>query len=309
MRADCSFQITPRALQCLLLMEPSPNVGFLDVPVLLEASQPRPRVPWFWLTAGALGVLVFAAMAGSTQAGVMRGVVLVLVFLLFFVFPVMARWALRQLQVDQRAVAGVGESVRLRKWPEAAMGVEQILSRPARSLKLRGEALVYLATILARYHRFEDALSVYEHVLSNDLADPPTAYGIKIARVVAMLREDNLLDADRALTDLKRSGPADSAGYVLASMFRDVKTGHPADAIALFEARRDSLRNQLGHRLGDVWALAAAGYDLLGQSAQAGDAFARATALSPLTELCRRYPEVEKLVGRYAPTPAPPEMA
>ena len=37
------------------------------------------------------------------------------------------------------------------------------------------------------------------------------------------------------------------------------------------------------------------------RTSEAADAFGRATALTPITELCRRYPEVQKLLGRYEP--------
>jgi hypothetical protein len=65
----------------------------------------------------------------------------------------------------------------------------------------------------------------------------------------------------------------------------------------------------LGHRLADVYALAARAYDLLDRKAEAADAFGRATLLSPFIELCRRYPEIQKLAGRYDAAVAPPEMA
>ena len=101
----------------------------------------------------------------------------------------------------------------------------------------------------------------------------------------------------------------ESAGLALVEIYRDVKTGHPDEAVAIFEQRLPVMRDQLGHRVADAYALAARAYDLLGRTAEAQDAYMKATLLSPLIELHRRYPEVEKLAGRYAPSPAPPEAA
>jgi tetratricopeptide (TPR) repeat protein len=159
---------------------------------------------------------------------------------------------------------------------------------------------------------------------------------------MAMLREDHLFDADRAINELRQIGRseraaaaaargaedvtsvspgsagaaaqnifpvAESAGLALVEIYRDVKTGHPAEAVAIFEDRLSALRDQLGHRVADAYALAARAYDLLGREAEAADAYRRATLLCPPVELHRRYPEVAKLQGRYEPAAAPPEMA
>jgi hypothetical protein len=129
---------------------------------------------------------------------------------------------------------------------------------------------------------------------------------------MAMLREDHLFDADRAIAELRRmsSGAGvDSGGLALVEIYRDVKTGHPDEAVAIFEDKLPALRDQLGHRVADAYALAARAYDLLGRTAEAQDAYTRATLLAPLVELHRRYPDVEKLAGRYQPASAPAEAA
>ena len=44
-------------------------MGFLDVTVLLEASQPEPRVPWVWFaTAVCIVLLIIAAFTGQDHA-------------------------------------------------------------------------------------------------------------------------------------------------------------------------------------------------------------------------------------------------
>jgi hypothetical protein len=126
---------------------------------------------------------------------------------------------------------------------------------------------------------------------------------------MAMLREDHLFDADRAIAELRReSAGTDSAGVALVEMYRDVKTGHPAEAVAVFEDKLPAMRDQLGHRVADAYALAARAYHQLGRDAEAQSAFANATLLAPRVELYRRYPEVEPLEAKYQASPAPPQI-
>ena len=101
----------------------------------------------------------------------------------------------------------------------------------------------------------------------------------------------------------------ESAGLALIEIYRDVKTGHPAEAIEMFETKLPSLTEQLGHRVADAYVLAAKAYDLLGRSDDAQATFEKATLLSPLAELARRYPEVESLETKYQPALAPAEAA
>jgi tetratricopeptide (TPR) repeat protein len=283
---------------------------FLDVPHLLEASQPRVRVGLFWYAAGFFLLVVMVSaylsatsplMAGAMQvfsAMVMMGIMLGMGLLTFLM-------AKRQQTEGQQLVA-VEELMQLRRWGEAGIILEGMLSEPMRAPQHRVQALIYLATVLARYHRFADAIMVHEHLLEHVHLDPGTQQGLKLARVMSMLHEDRLVDADRAMADLRR-GDAErqSAGLALLDIYRDVKTGHPDEAIEIFEERLPSLRDQLGHRVGDAYYLAAKAYDLLGREPEAGRAYERATLLGPLIELQRRYPEAASLSEKYQPALAP----
>ena len=292
-------------------MEEAPPFEFLNVSALLETSAPRQRVPWFWFFAGGVMVAVIVGALSSGEgaaAAPMQGVAWLLLTAVFIAMPLVLRTVVRQVRAEQRVVEGVSELVQLRQWPQAGMLLQQVLSRPARTIQLRTQALIYLAAVLARYNRCEDAIAVHTYLLENGLVDRGGAYGLKLGRAVAMLRDDHLFDADRAISDLRRSGPADSAGLALVEIYRDVKTGHPDDAIRIYEQKLPALRDQLGHRLADAHALAARAYDLLGRGAEAAAAFRQATLLAPLAELCRRYAELNTLVERYQPAPAPAEL-
>jgi tetratricopeptide (TPR) repeat protein len=295
---------------------PAPNPDPLDVPALLDASQPRARVGLFWYALGGFLLVVFGAALVSQSSDTGRRLVdalsAVLMVLLIAALAAFTAVTVRRHRADQQALEAAGELVQLRRWPQAAAVLRDMLSRPSRTNALRSQALIYLGAVLARYHRFGDAIAVFDHLLEHNLVDGGAAHGVRLGRVMAMLREDHLFDADRALAEVRgtvsRAG-VDSAGLALVEIYRDVKTGHPDEAVAVFESRLDVLRDQLGHRVADAHALAARAYDLLGRTTEAQDAYTRATLLAPLVELHRRYPEVQKLEGRYQPAPAPPEAA
>jgi tetratricopeptide (TPR) repeat protein len=295
---------------------PQPSPAFLDVPTLLESSRPRARVSWFWYAAGGFLLVVLSAtlLSGHSETGrrLVDALSAVLMVALIAGMMVMTVVTVRRHRAEQEEVEAASEMVQLRRWPQAALLLQEVLSRPARSIGLRSQSLIYFGAVLARYHRFADAIAVYDHLLDHNLVEGGTAYGLRLGRVMAMLREDHLFDADRAIAELRRLGNTagvDSGGLALVEIYRDVKTGHPDEAAAIFEAKLPVLRDQLGHRVADAYALAARAYDLLGRTAEAQDAYTRATLLAPLIELHRRYPEVEKLAGKYEAAPAPAEAA
>lgn len=290
-----------------------PQMMFLDVASLMETSQPRGRVPWLWIFLGVFGGIIILSFNVAQEAPQAHNEVwafsmLLMGGLLAFMMSVGMASA-RSYRAEQKLIDGIGELIQLRRWPQAAMLLEQTLSRPARTMSLRTQALIFLTTILSRYHRFEDALAIQNYLLDEPLVDGSAAVALRFGRAMAMLREDHLFDADRAINELRRTnGAAGSAALALVELYRDVKTGHPDDALRLFEEKRTLLRDQLGHRVADAYALAARAYDLQGRESECAQNWQSATLLAPAGELTRRYPEVEKLVGRYAPANAPAEL-
>lgn len=290
--------------------EPPP---FLDVPALLELSQPQPRVNWFWYAAAFFGmVVVGSTMATRRSPQLHQAVELLSLLVLIGLMAAMTMatmFTVRQHRAHQQAVEGIEELIQLRRWDQAGMALQHYLSAPARSSRTRSQALVYLTSLLARHHRFEDAIAVQNYLLENELVDDTTAYGLRLGRAMAMLHEDHLVDADRAISDLRRGGASQqSGGLALVEIYRDVKTGHPEEALELFTQRLPLLQQQLGHRVADAHALVARAYDLLGRDAEAQAAYERATLLSPVAELHRRYPEVARLAAKYQPALAPAEV-
>ncbi|HEY8747405.1 MAG TPA: hypothetical protein VIM11_05490 [Tepidisphaeraceae bacterium] len=294
-------------------METNGPSGFLDGERLLESSRPvvRANVTW-WTAGGFLLVMLLSALVGNRTGGSREVVSLVWGLGIMIVMGAMSAasfYTVRQFRADQRRVEQIGELAQLRRWADAAVAVDQYLSQPARTQAFRVQGLVYLSFVLARLHRFADAIALQNRILEEGILDEGSSAALRISRAMSMLHEDHLFDADRAISELRRSVAGGSAGVILVEIYRDVKTGHPEEAIEMFEGKLAILRDQLGHRMADVYALAARAYDMLGREDAAAGAFRSATLLAPVAELLRRYPEVEKLTGRYQAAPAPPEAA
>ena len=216
----------------------------------------------------------------------------------------------RHVQREQQLVQRIEESIQLRRWSESASLLLELLSQPMRSHQSRMQSLVYLASVLSRYHQFNDAVTVYENLLDGGMVDPGTAFGLRLGRAMALLREDRLVDANQALTELRRlDEQRQSGGLALLEIYRDVKTGHPQEAIELFQQKRELMREQLGHRAADGYALAARAQDMLNNENAARELYDLATLLAPAVELARRYPEIAPLSGKYPAAMAPAEAA
>ncbi len=292
---------------------PSSPPPFLHVPTLLELSEPMPRVNWFWYGAGVFSLLVGASSLASAQSAQVRAAVqllsLLLLFALMGIMAMATMFTVRQHRAQQQSVEAIEELIQLRRWDQAGMALQLFLSQPARSPRMRAQALVYLTSLLSRHHRFEDALALQNYLLENDLVDDSTGFALRLGRAMAMLHQDHLVDANAAISDLRRrAGSQRSGGLALVEIYRDIKTGHPAEAIELFAENISVMQQQLGHRVADAHALVARAYDLLGRDAQARAAYERATLLSPASELHRRYPEAARLAEKYAPAAAPREL-
>jgi tetratricopeptide (TPR) repeat protein len=294
-------------------MHPAPQ-PFLDVHELLERSQPRAAVPWAWYVLGVvmLGGMILQYFGGDRPAiGALVNLLTLALMIGALAAMMSLSWrAARLHRAEQRQLQAAEELIQLRRWAEAAALLQQLLSSPMRTGPARIQALIFLTSVLARYHRFADAMIVQDYLLQNVRLDPGTDHGLRVARAMAMLREDHLTDAGRAMNDLRRTDRArESAGLALVEMYRDVKTGHPEEAIRVFDERTAALRQQLGHRFGDACVLLAKAYDLLNRPADAQRAYEHATLLAPPVELHRRYPETAALAEKYQPAPWPQGVA
>jgi tetratricopeptide (TPR) repeat protein len=293
-------------------MEMPPPI-LVDVPTLLERSRPRPRAAWMAFAAGG-GILAMLAMsmASDRSAESRQDMEVLAGFLMMLLVGGMYLTNYLQARagrIEQARLEAAEELMQLRRWPQAALLLQSLLSRPTRSAVGRLQALAYLSNVLMRFHRFDEVLAIDEHLLESMPPEAPAVHVVKLARATALLRQDRLYDADRAISDLRRSPhAAESAGLAVLEMYRDVKTGHAAETLEVFAHKCDLIRRQLGHRVADAYILQAKAFDLLGQTDNARGAYEKATLLAPAVEMHRRYPETADLARRYTPAPVPAEV-
>jgi len=288
-----------------------PPPMFADVQMLLAASQPKRRSMWVaFFPVMMLTVLIASAFADHTSGQAQAVGMLVLILGIIGGLSVFTNFQARAQRAEYARLEAAEELVQLRRWPQAAVLLQSILSQPTRSQHTRLQALVCFVSVLARFHRFEDVEAIANHLLETINLESAGVHAIKLSRAMALLREDRLFDADRAISDLRHSPEAaESAGLALVELYRDVKTGHPAEALQIVETKRDLIRRQFGHRIADAYVLAASAHDQLNQPEAAQAAYRTATLLSPAVELHRRYPETSVLAAKYAAEPTPPEVA
>lgn len=295
---------------------------FLDPRVLLESSRPvQLRIPtWPLLGVVLLGLIVLSSNSDNPTFRAIQFAVIPMIFLIAIGLTIFRLRLSRRASIESDAVATLDELIQLRRWPEAAEVANRVLRQPMLLPDRRVVALMGLASLLSRYHRFAEARMVHDALLEPEMGDPlidPTlAHSVKVARAMAMLREDHLVDADRAMSDLRRevnqarddvrreqgSERADkvqSGGVILLDLYRDVKTGHPQEAIDIFNRAMPALRDQLGVRVADAWLFAAAAYHAVSKPDEAQKAYHHATTLVPPMELHRRYPETAHLAQTY----------
>lgn len=305
-----------------------PATSFLDPRPLIDSSRVAvTRIPGW--PAMIVLLMVLFLLSSSSDEPVVRGLqfaVLPALMLLSVGLMVFRRRLAQRAMAETEAVAALEELMQLRRWPEAADLARRVLSQPMLMPDRRVYALMSLASLLSRYHRFEEARIVHDSLLDAEAAglllDPSVAHSIKVARAMSLLRDDHLVDADRAMTDLRRevnqarddvrkregsesARQIQSAGVVLLDLYRDVKTGHPQEALEVFGKAMPMLRDQLGIRIADAWVLAAMAYHMLGATDDARRAYSNATTLTAAIELHRRYPETRPLSEAYAATPLP----
>lgn len=214
---------------------------------------------------------------------------------------------------ESREVQSIEDAIQFKQDIPAGMRLQMLLSAPMYAPELRARAILLIAVLLGRHYRYEESIAVCNSLLDENVLAVPSQITVKLTRVMAMLHADQLYDADRAINELRKlidrgdsPGPSTAAAMLRwVEIFRDVKTGHSQEAVDAFLVSRDMMRDVLGHRMGEVYALIASAYDRLGDADQAAKYFADATAIWPLAELQSRYPQVNDISPRYTPTYAP----
>ncbi len=132
-----------------------PEFPFLDVPMLLETSEPMPRWGgWRLAGAGVLGAAVLAwyflsqSFSGSGSDPSLSLLLSVVMATLVGGWVFNGLMTTREYRRQQEQLETIQELIQLRRWAEAALGVQNFLSSPARSAGARGQGLLFLAMVL-----------------------------------------------------------------------------------------------------------------------------------------------------------------
>src|SRR3954465_9255990 len=107
---------------------------FLDVHTLIERSQPRARVGWFWYALGVFALIVVGSAYVSAQWPAGVRVVDFLSKLCMVGLMVGLAWmtslTIKRQREEMKRVEGLGADVQLRRWPEAAATARALLAEP-----------------------------------------------------------------------------------------------------------------------------------------------------------------------------------
>jgi Ca2+/Na+ antiporter len=203
---------------------------FLDVATLIEASMPERRMGWMRYSFGIFLLIVFGSMYFSNHfnqyAGIVQVVSSLLMLAMVTAMAAFTFFSVRGQRGEQQQLETVEELIQLRRWPQAGIVLQGMLSEPARTPWGRVQGLIYLSGILSRYHRFTDAIWVQDYLLEHVNLDGGTVHSLQLGRAMAMLREDHLFDADQAISELRRQA-------IRASEKREEKEGAEEEGVAV----------------------------------------------------------------------------
>lgn len=293
-----------------------PSVELPTPEEALSRTMVRPRFPVLAVvillgaTVGA-GLLMAPATGGLAQ--VMQRTIALLVPLGALAYAMF--WSAQmaaEFRREAREVRAASEAESLGRQQEVELLLCKLLSGPMLSPLHRVDVLWLYIAALHKRGRFADVCVTAERMLAEGVPASMVA-ALRGARAHALLREDQLVDADRALTELRREdvagdGVAETL-YRLLGMLRDVSNGHPEEALSTYREYRDTSLALMGSRASSADALAAAAAHALGRREEAQAYWYRATVLESAGELVAKYPVVRGVSEAYEATPVPAEVA
>lgn len=280
----------------------------------LLASAPRPRFPLVpMLMVGAIAVgggLLLSNPPDDTARMAQLLFSTMIVVGAVGVATVWGAYMARRLRDEDAAVGRAEAAIMLRRHDAATWELAALVGAPMLSPLARARALAAYVTMLARTGRHDEAVRATDALLAEGVPDAMVP-ALRAVRTIALLRDDRLIDADRAINDLRKLGRDGQPGAFLALVeaYRDVRTGHGDDVLSHHTRRRALVRDALGTRVADLDALAAWAALRHGDEPGAAALWRRATVVRPAPELIWLYPELAEVAARLAPPNSPQELA
>lgn len=295
------------------MIPPPTGVVLPSYEEVMAASAVRPRMPVLPILAIITVVMVASAFVSDPTVPAAR----MAQWALAIMFPLVTGaaavgWGAYQagrLRDEEAAVEQIEGAVRMRRFDMASWQLLAVLSHPMLSPMNRARALGAFLTTLARIGRFDESALMVDAMLAEGVPMGMVA-PLRAVKAYVLLREDRLVDADRAVTDIRKMGRDGFSGAVLAlaETYREVRTGHTEDLLAAHDKRRIAVAEELGHRVSDLDALAAWAAMTRKDDNLAKRLWRRATIVGQIGELVDRYPELKEVASRFTASPVPAEL-
>lgn len=261
--------------------------------------------PMMALFAGISAVFLLYGDKNQTLQLASSGLVLILALALMF----FGYFQSRKSRVEMMSLETAGELIQLRQWTKAEELLRSLLSSPMRNPQSRLQALAFLIHVLNRCQRYSDALDVYDHLLGQQRIDDSSIYNLRAGRAMALLRDDRLYDADKAIGQLRQTGAEDAPPLIMLQLYHALKTGRLDDLVEIYARRVGHLKTEMGPKAADAHAFAAAAYFQLGDAERAERCWTLATLIAPPVEWVRRFTELNRVAGGCRPAVFPMEVA
>jgi hypothetical protein len=210
-----------------------------------------------------------------------------------------------QLVHAQRGVRHVMELTALRRPHDAVSVAWHLIPNLHRWPELHVQGVLLMGANLMSLRQWDAAIEAQSYLLDHLPPGHPTAHLLRAQRLMGLLREDRLADADSELRTLQRidMDPLTAAIVKTASVMQQVKTHHDADALASVpQADAHPTFAPMGAEAGYAHGLLALAAHRTDQPDLAQQYWTDATMLQPADRLLHDMPELQPLVD-LVPSP------
>lgn len=152
--------------------------------------------------------------------------------LLFWMSRQRGRW----IDVQQR-MQSLRELTMLRRHEAACAEAWRALPKLRHDARLHGQTAMIFAANLMGLDHYDAAIATHDYLLEHIPAEHPVAVLIRLQRVMAYLRTDQLRTADEELRALGRIplGGFPAALHASGLLYQQIKTHHHADVLATYD--------------------------------------------------------------------------
>lgn len=259
----------------------------------LSATRPEAKPNrTLWLLIGATGLMVLALTAGPSPISILLPWVLLMALAGYVLYQRSAAGA------AQRAVRRVGELTMLRHHDAGLRDAWKSLGELRKHPGLYVQAALLLSANLMATRRHEAALAAQDQLLETVPPDHPVARVVAMQRVMSLLHEERLADADAALrrSDPGNTAPLGRAMSAFARLYQSMRTNQFDQIVESPERLPQQLR-PLGLDAGYGYGMVAAAMHAHGRHDEAARWWKLATLLLPASTIMNAIEETRPLAA------------